>query len=239
MTTTGRREGRGDAASTRAALLRAARELFSAHGFDRTTVRAIAERADVNQALLFRYFGSKDALFTAVLGDEVRELLAATAPEDLLAATVDRMFDDDRPDPFYAALRSPGHETALAALRNELGAPYQRVFAELAARGVGSGTSTEVGDEIEDGAEGESGTSTGTGVGTGVGAERQGEGEGEGGTTPDPDAALRADLLLAWLFGIGFARSVLRTPSLVEADAARVTALMRAAAATLLGSRDD
>jgi AcrR family transcriptional regulator len=233
VTTTGRREGRGDAASTRAALLRAARELFSAQGFDRTTVRAIAERADVNQALLFRYFGSKDALFTAVLGDEVRELLAATAPEDLLATTVERMFDDDRADPFYAALRSPGHETALAALRNELGAPYQRVFAELAARGVGSGTSTEVGDETGDGAEGESGTSTGTAVG----AERQGE--GEGGTTPDPDAALRADLLLAWLFGIGFARSVLRTPSLVEADAARVTALMRAAAASLLGSRDD
>jgi AcrR family transcriptional regulator len=175
--------------------LRAARELFSAQGFDRTTVRAIAERAEVNQALLFRYFGSKDALFTAVLGDEVRELLAATPPEDLLAATLERMFDDGRADPFYAALRSPGHDTALAALRNELGAPYQRVFAGLAADGGDDG--------------------------------------------PDPDAALRADLLLAWLFGIGFARSVLGTPSLVEADAARVTALVRSAADSLLRSRGD
>jgi len=227
-TTTGRREGRGDAASTRAALMHAARELFSERGFDRTTVRAIAERADVNQALLFRYFGSKDALFTAVLGDEVRELLAATAPEDLLAATVERMFDDGRADPFYAALRSPGHETALAALRNELGAPYQQVFAELAARGVESGT------------EGEADAGTGTEGAADTDPDGGGTDTADaGGTGPDPDAALRADLLLAWLFGIGFARSVLRTPSLVEADAARVTALMRAAAATLLGSRDD
>jgi len=115
--------------------------------------------------------------------------------EDLLAATLERMFDDGRADPFYAALRSPGHDTALAALRNELGAPYQRVFAGLAADGGDDG--------------------------------------------PDPDAALRADLLLAWLFGIGFARSVLGTPSLVEADAARVTALVRSAADSLLRSRGD
>jgi AcrR family transcriptional regulator len=229
VTTTGRREGRGDAASTRAALLRAARELFSAQGFDRTTVRAIAERADVNQALLFRYFGSKDALFTAVLADEVRELLAATAPEDLLAATVERMFDDDRADPFYAALRSPGHETALAALRNELGAPYQQVFAGLAARGAERRTEGGTDDAAESGVEG----------GVEGGTDDAVEGGTEGGVEPDPDAALRADLLLAWLFGIGFARSVLRTPSLVEADAARVTALMRAAAASLLGSGDD
>jgi AcrR family transcriptional regulator len=229
VTTTGRREGRGDAAGTRAALLRAARELFSAQGFDRTTVRAIAERADVNQALLFRYFGSKDALFTAVLADEVRELLAATAPEDLLAATVERMFDDDRADPFYAALRSPGHETALAALRNELGAPYQQVFAGLAARGAERRTEGGTDDAAESGVEG----------GVEGGTDDAVEGGTEGGVEPDPDAALRADLLLAWLFGIGFARSVLRTPSLVEADAARVTALMRAAAASLLGSGDD
>lgn len=56
-----------DATATKAALLDAAAELFADRGFDRTTVRDIAHRAGVNQALLFRYFGSKDALFEHVM----------------------------------------------------------------------------------------------------------------------------------------------------------------------------
>jgi AcrR family transcriptional regulator len=48
---------------TRAAILRAARELFAAHGYERTTVRDIAARAAIDAAMVMRYFGSKDALF--------------------------------------------------------------------------------------------------------------------------------------------------------------------------------
>lgn len=47
-------------------LLQAARELFEESGYARTTTRMIAERADVAEALLFRNFGSKAALFTEV-----------------------------------------------------------------------------------------------------------------------------------------------------------------------------
>ena len=60
---------RRDAAATRAALLVAARELFDAHGFRGTTVRAIGERAGVDQALIARYFGGKSELYQAVLAD--------------------------------------------------------------------------------------------------------------------------------------------------------------------------
>jgi AcrR family transcriptional regulator len=47
-------------------LLQAAKELFEESGYARTTTRMIAERADVAEALLFRNFGSKAALFSEV-----------------------------------------------------------------------------------------------------------------------------------------------------------------------------
>lgn len=48
---------------TKAAILKAAQELFGEVGYDRTTVRDIAGRASIDAALVMRYFGSKDELF--------------------------------------------------------------------------------------------------------------------------------------------------------------------------------
>ena len=51
---------------TRAAIRHAARHLFTEHGFDRTTVREIAAAAETDAALVIRYFGSKEGLFSEV-----------------------------------------------------------------------------------------------------------------------------------------------------------------------------
>ncbi|MFB4313680.1 TetR/AcrR family transcriptional regulator [Actinomadura sp. 21ATH] len=59
-----------DREATEGRLLEAARELFGEHGFDGVTVREIAAAADANVALVHRYFGSKAALFGAVLEGE-------------------------------------------------------------------------------------------------------------------------------------------------------------------------
>ena len=48
---------------TRAAILKAAQELFAEFGYDRTTVRDVAARAEIDAAMVMRYFGSKDELF--------------------------------------------------------------------------------------------------------------------------------------------------------------------------------
>jgi AcrR family transcriptional regulator len=50
---------------TRAALLRAALELFDERGYDATTAAAIAERAGVTEMTFFRHFPSKDAVLIA------------------------------------------------------------------------------------------------------------------------------------------------------------------------------
>jgi AcrR family transcriptional regulator len=48
---------------TRAAILKAAQELFAGQGYDRTTVRDVAARAAIDPAMVMRYFGSKEGLF--------------------------------------------------------------------------------------------------------------------------------------------------------------------------------
>ncbi|MFF4833403.1 TetR family transcriptional regulator [Streptomyces sp. NPDC001315] len=71
---------RRSSARSREALLRAATELFSERGYDRTTIREIGERAGVDPALIARYFGSKPLLYVAVLRAEHGD----SAPDDLL-----------------------------------------------------------------------------------------------------------------------------------------------------------
>ncbi len=58
----GRRPGRSD---TREQILAAARRLFAADGFDRTSIRGIAAEAGVDPALVLHYFGTKDGLLQA------------------------------------------------------------------------------------------------------------------------------------------------------------------------------
>lgn len=66
-----------DADRSQAAILRAARDEFAAHGLAGARVDRIAERADVNKRLIYYYFGSKDDLFLAVLEGSYADIRAA------------------------------------------------------------------------------------------------------------------------------------------------------------------
>lgn len=61
---TGRRPG---SSNTSEAIRLAARSLFAQHGFDATTIRAIADEAKVDPALVHHYYGTKEKLFLAVV----------------------------------------------------------------------------------------------------------------------------------------------------------------------------
>ena len=58
---------RRDAGATRAAILEAARNAFAVTGYDRTSLRDIAALAGSDVALIPRYFGGKEGLFTEAL----------------------------------------------------------------------------------------------------------------------------------------------------------------------------
>jgi len=63
---------------TREAILAAAERLFAQKGYERTTVRDVAERAHIDPAMVIRYFGSKDGLFAQAASIRL-ELPSATA----------------------------------------------------------------------------------------------------------------------------------------------------------------
>jgi AcrR family transcriptional regulator len=181
---------RRDASATKAALLRAAQELFTERGFERTTVRDIADRAGVNQALLFRYFGNKEGLFAEAVLGEALELLADAPRHDLLERTLAAVLDDEQghaAEILMAVLRAAGSSQVGEAVRIRLGEAYSAAFASLV-------------------------------------------------DTDDPaDAAVRADLLLAWLLGIALNRSVLRAGPLHDPQV--ITAHVLRVATALLGPR--
>ncbi len=62
-----RRGRRPGTSTTRDAILAAARERFSAQGYDRVRMRDVAADAGVDVALVTYHFGSKDGLFVAAL----------------------------------------------------------------------------------------------------------------------------------------------------------------------------
>jgi AcrR family transcriptional regulator len=71
-----------DTEETRRRLKQAATVEFAERGPAGTTMTRIAERAGINKERLYKYFGDKEALFAAVLTDELDKLAAAVPGTD-------------------------------------------------------------------------------------------------------------------------------------------------------------
>lgn len=61
-------------ASTRRRILDAALALFAEHGYERTSVRMIAEAANVAQGLLYSYFDGKHGLLHAIFAESMADV---------------------------------------------------------------------------------------------------------------------------------------------------------------------
>jgi AcrR family transcriptional regulator len=72
------------------AILDAARELFVSEGYERVSIRKIAERVEYSPAAIYRYFSSKDDIFFALAEEGFRRLadqaVAAANTGDALEA---------------------------------------------------------------------------------------------------------------------------------------------------------
>jgi AcrR family transcriptional regulator len=124
--TTGRSRRRGGAAATRAAMLEAARALFTDDGYDHVGVRDVAAAVGVDAALVIRYFGSKERLFAEAVaqGFDPGAYLEGerSGLGERLARSVLQKEKDERGgyDPLLALLRSAPNERAAALLREGL-----------------------------------------------------------------------------------------------------------------------
>jgi TetR/AcrR family transcriptional regulator len=106
-------------------LLRIAKELFSEHGFENTTAKAIAAAAGVTEAIVFRHFGSKQELYANILdrkadeigvdkwGAELDHFAKCENDEALVLSIVQHILEADRRDPQFRRLllqaALPGH----------------------------------------------------------------------------------------------------------------------------------
>jgi AcrR family transcriptional regulator len=77
---------------TRERIVEVGRELFVTHGFEQTSIRDIAERADIAVSTLFGYFPNKSEIFFAgyaeIVADFVRTIETRTDGETAIDATV-------------------------------------------------------------------------------------------------------------------------------------------------------
>lgn len=61
-----KRTSKMSSADRRTAIIGAARKVFVEKGFDRTTTRELAQAAGVSEALVFKHFPNKEALYSAI-----------------------------------------------------------------------------------------------------------------------------------------------------------------------------
>lgn len=147
-----------EAASTRARLLKHAREVFSAAGYRDATPAQIAERAEVTRAMIYRYFGSKAALYEAVFTALRTEVIGALVGDedgggpgrargalDRISTVFRRGAQLNREDPTYArftmsALVDTARIPELTPLATAQVEEFQAYFERLVEEGVAAGT---------------------------------------------------------------------------------------------------
>jgi AcrR family transcriptional regulator len=121
----GRRPGRSDA---KGAILEAAQRLFAAEGYDGASIRAVAEDARVDPALVMHYFSSKEGLFRAATDwpfdvDEVTRHILEGDPvgmgERLVRVVCEVWEDDTTRHPLTVILRNVVQREEAAALWRE------------------------------------------------------------------------------------------------------------------------
>ncbi|MCV7031272.1 TetR/AcrR family transcriptional regulator [Mycobacterium sherrisii] len=104
-----------------ARIVAAARDEFARHGWAGTTIRAVARAADVDPALVYHYFGSKEGLLDAATNPPKKFLdnvaTTWTTPTDQLGAALITLLlaswaDDEVGPTLRAILQTAAHEPA-------------------------------------------------------------------------------------------------------------------------------
>ena len=77
--------------TSRALILETALKLFSAHGFDGTSIRMIAEAAGISQGLLYNYFASKDEVLEAIFDQSMNDVRLSFALAETSGSPAERI----------------------------------------------------------------------------------------------------------------------------------------------------
>jgi AcrR family transcriptional regulator len=139
-----------DSVETRATILKAAERIYAECGLAGARTEAIAAAASVNKALLYYYFKSKDGLYQAVVGSQVREfqqqareVLSAKGPAGpILLRYVSYHFDFIGTHPHYPRIfqrMMMEGDRALERMIREHSVPIMNLLMAVLERGMKSG----------------------------------------------------------------------------------------------------
>ena len=125
-----------DAEMTQARILDAAQIVFSQHGYTSSGVRDIAQLADVNPALVSRYFGGKEALFEKALEKSLDISPMMSAPAERFGDNLAHQLREDDADSvrsasmFALSIGDPQtREISVGLLRKKIIDPLAESFA--------------------------------------------------------------------------------------------------------------
>lgn len=153
---------KNDPQRTQDDILEVATEEFSTHGLAGARVDQIAERTRTSKRMIYYYFGSKEALYLAVLERSYRKIrtleadleLANLPPEEALRTLVATTFDHDEANPDFVRLVSienihhAAHMLRSDAIR-DLNVSVIQMIEAIIERGLGDGTFRRKADPID------------------------------------------------------------------------------------------
>ena len=135
-------------------ILELATELFARQGYRGTTTREIAQRVQVNEAIIFRHFPTKEELYWAVIENQIRiragrerleaRLAAGGSDREMLTAIAEELLSRDVTLSrllLYTALEN--HELTHRFFRTHV-AQYLELLADYIRRGIAEGRFREV-----------------------------------------------------------------------------------------------
>jgi AcrR family transcriptional regulator len=113
--------------------LAAAKRLFSAKGYERTTIRSVAAAADIHASMVIRYFETKEDLFSAAVTFDLRLPNLMQTPKNELGIALVRHFldrwegkiaGDELPSLLRAAVTHPEARKRMIQIYVQQVAPY-------------------------------------------------------------------------------------------------------------------
>lgn len=132
------RRPRRPAAERRRQILAAARALFAERGFHATTTRDLAAAADINDALIYRYFPDKQAILAALIDEAIAVFQELPAPPDQGPPPLDQLLELIGTAFVHTARANLDLLTILIAERHQLAADTRFVeFIDAAATRLG------------------------------------------------------------------------------------------------------
>lgn len=126
---------RRNAEATKANIIRAARLQFIASSYEAVSLRRIAAAADVDIALVLRYFGSKDGLFAASIDELLNPDALMSGPRETFGARLaDRTLGEhgrqESFPPILLMLRAAGAREAQGVIQKFMGEHFTGPLAE-------------------------------------------------------------------------------------------------------------